>query len=83
MKNDRTKTIFYLYLKHVHKYGSAKFQQNPLFSSQQMATEHAECVAEGEKSRQTNKGIPSGRDAPINWNLGKLSHSTSLCMHQF
>ncbi len=25
--------------KHDHKYGSAKFQPNPLFSSQQMATE--------------------------------------------
>ena len=40
MKNDRTKTIFYLDLKHVHKYGSAKFQHNLLFSSQQMGTEH-------------------------------------------
>ncbi len=41
MKNERTKTIFYLDLKHVRKYGSAKFQPNPLFSSQQMGTEHA------------------------------------------
>ncbi len=41
MKNDRAKTIFYLDLKHVHQYGSAKFQPNPLFSSQQMGTEHA------------------------------------------
>ncbi len=38
MKNARTKTIFYLDLKHVPKYGSAKFQPNPIFSSQQMAT---------------------------------------------
>ncbi len=39
MKNDRTKTIyhFYLDLKHVHKYGSAKFQPNQLFSSPPMA----------------------------------------------
>ncbi len=29
MKNDGTKTIFYLDLKHVHKYGCAKFQPNP------------------------------------------------------
>ncbi len=33
--------IFYLDLKHVHKYGFAKFQPNLLFSSQQMATESA------------------------------------------
>ena len=39
MKNDRTKTSFYLDLNHVHKYGSAKFQPNPLFCSKQMATE--------------------------------------------
>ncbi len=39
MKNYRTQTIFYLTLKHVHKYGSAKYEPNPLFSSQQMATE--------------------------------------------
>ncbi len=35
------KIIFYLDLKHVHKYGSAKYQPNPLVSSQQMGTEHA------------------------------------------
>ncbi len=52
MKNDLTKTIFYLDLKHVHKYGSAKFQPNPFFSSQQMATEHVESAAE-KKCRQT------------------------------
>ncbi len=49
MKNDLTQTIFYLNLKHIHKYGSAKFQPNPLFSSQQMTTKHAESVAEGKK----------------------------------
>ncbi len=41
MKNDLSQIIFYLDLKHVHKYGSAKFQPNPLFSSQQIGTEHA------------------------------------------
>ncbi len=41
MKNNRTKTIFYLDLKNVHKYGSAKFQPNAFFSWQQMATESA------------------------------------------
>ncbi len=62
MKNDLSQTIFYLDLKHVHKYGSAKLQPNPLFSSQQMATEHAENVAE-EKTNKRNKkkvGKPIG-----------------------
>ncbi len=76
MKIDLSQTIFYLDLKHVHKYGSAKFQPNPFFTSQQMATEHAESVAEEKKkqkqkkqkkSRQTHRG--SRRDgmpgAPI------------------
>ncbi len=40
------KQFFYLDLKHVHKYGSAKFQPNTLFSPQEMATEHAESEAE-------------------------------------
>ncbi len=67
MKNVRTKTIFYLDLKHVHKYGCAKYQPNPLFSSPQMATKG---VAEKtnptrwekkEKKKDGNplKGIPS------------------------
>ncbi len=41
MENERTENIFYLNLKHVHKYGCAKFQPNPLFFSQQTATESA------------------------------------------
>ncbi len=44
---------FYLDLKLVHKYGCAKFQPNPLFSSQQTATEHAESVAEEKKTPPT------------------------------
>ncbi len=48
--------LFYLYLKHVHKHGSAKFQHNPLFSSQQMATESA---AEETKKSASPWGIPS------------------------
>ncbi len=61
-KNDRTKTIFYLDLKHVHKYGSAKFQPNPLFSSQQMGTEHAS----GRKKKNVCKpiGDPVGTGCP-------------------
>ncbi len=55
MKNDLSQTIFYLDLKHVHKYGSAKFQPNRLFSSQQMYTEHAESVAEEEKKKKKKK----------------------------
>ncbi len=61
MKNDRTKTIFYFDLRHVHKYGPAKFQPNPLFSSQQMATEDAESVAEEKKSLQTHRGSRRNR----------------------
>ncbi len=41
MKNDLSQIIFYLNLKHVHKYGCAKFQPNLLFTSQQMGTENA------------------------------------------
>ncbi len=52
MKNDRTKIIFYLTLKHVYKYGSAKYVANPLFSSPQMATES---VAEEKKRRKKKK----------------------------
>ncbi len=55
MKNDFSQTIFYLGLKHIHKYVSAKFQPNPLFSSQQMATEHAESVAEEKQKPKKNK----------------------------
>ena len=51
MENECTENIFYLDLKHVHKYGCAKFQPNPLFSSHQMATESAA----GEKKEQKKK----------------------------
>ncbi len=56
MKNDLSQTIFYLDLKHVHKHGSAKFQLNPFFPSQQMATERAESLAEEKRSRQIHRG---------------------------
>ncbi len=52
MENERTEKIFYLDLKHVHKYGSAKFQPNPLFSSQQMGTEHG---GRRKKTKKKNK----------------------------
>ncbi len=52
MENERTENIFYLDLKHVHKYGCAKFQPNPLFSSQQTATESA---AEEKKKQKKEK----------------------------
>ncbi len=51
MENERTENIFYLDLKHVRKYGCAKFQPDLLFSSQQTATESA---AE-EKKKQNKK----------------------------
>ncbi len=56
MENERTENIFYLNLKHVHKYGSAKFQPNPLFSSQQMGTEHGN----GRKKKKKKVGKPIG-----------------------
>ncbi len=52
MENERTENIFYLNLKHVHKHGCAKFQPNPLFSSQQTATERA---AEEQKKKKKKK----------------------------
>ncbi len=73
MENERTENIFYLDLKHVHKYGCAKFQPNPLFSSPQMATEGAaekKTLTSGKKrtkrkkSRQPLKGIPSADGMP-------------------
>ncbi len=59
----RTKTIFYLNLKHIHKYGSAKFQPNPLFSSLQMATKS---VGEEKKNCEPIDDPVEGWDAPIN-----------------
>ncbi len=74
MENERTDNIFYLDLKHVHKYGCAKFQPNPLPSSQQTSTESVaeEKSAAEEKKKRTKKkkvgkpiGDPfGGRDAP-------------------
>ncbi len=61
MENERTENIFYLDLKHVHKYGCAKFQPNPLFSSQQTATESA---AEKKKKKKKKVGNPL-RGSPI------------------
>ncbi len=65
MENERTENIFYLNLKHVHKYGSATFQPNPLFSSQQMGTEHGG----GRKKKKKKKvgkpiGDPNGTGCP-------------------
>ena len=68
MKNYRTKTIFYLTLMHVHKYGSAKYEPNPLFSSQQMATESVAEEKKGGRKKKVDKPIGDpvgGRDAPI------------------
>ncbi len=62
MENERTKNIFYLDLKHVHKYGCAKFQPNPLFSSQDMATESA--AEEKKKSWQPHRGSRRGAGCP-------------------
>ncbi len=70
MENERTENIFYLDLKHVRKYGCAKFQPNPLFSSQQTATKSAAEEKKKKKSRQPLKGIPSEDGMPqiMVWN---------------
>ncbi len=68
MENERTENIFYLDLNHVHKYGCAKFQPNPLFSSQQTATESAAEEKKEKKKKKVGKPIGDpvgGRDAPI------------------
>ncbi len=69
MENERTENIFDLDLKHVHKYGSAKFQPNPLFSSQQMGTVHGGGRKKKKiyiyiKKKKKKVGKPIG--APIN-----------------
>ncbi len=64
MENERTEKILYLELKHVRKYGCAKFKPNPLFSSQQTATESAAEEKKRKKSRQPLKGIPSEDGMP-------------------
>ncbi len=66
MENERTENIFYLDLKHVHKYGLAKFQPNPLFSSQQMGTEHGGGRKKKKKKKKYGKpiGDPVGTGCP-------------------
>ncbi len=59
MKNDHTKTIFYLDFKHNNKYSSAKFQANPLFSSQQMATKSA--------AEEPKKKVDKFIGDPVRW----------------
>ncbi len=76
MENERTENIFYLDLKQVHKDGCAKFQPNPLFSSQQTATKSA--VEEKKEQKKKKDGKPigdpvGGRDAPIT-SLNKRLH---------
>ncbi len=72
MENERTENIFYIDLKHVHKYDCAKFQPNPLFSSQQTATESVveeksaaeEKKKNKKKSRQGHRGSRWGTGCP-------------------
>ncbi len=79
MRNVRTKTIFYLDLKsmHVHKYGSAKFDPNLIFSSQQMATESVAKEKKATKKKKVGKPIGDpvgGRDAPMRNLIDLLIH---------
>ncbi len=81
MKNARTKTIFYLDLKHVHKYGSAKFQPNPIFSSQQIATESAESVAEEKKKKKVCNPLRGSRPLPKTINDNSAQLTTHIFMY--
>ncbi len=63
-KNDHTKTIFYLDLKHVHKYGSTKFHPNSFFFSQLMAMKSAESVAGKKKVCQPIGDPARGTECP-------------------
>ncbi len=88
MEIERTENIFYLNLKHVHKYGCAKFQPNPLFSSQQTATKSVaeEKKKEQQKKRQKKKNVDKpigdpvgGRDAPMKfWTDLELHFNTII-----
>ncbi len=78
-ENEHTENIFYLNLKHVHKYGSAKFQPNPLFSSQQMSTEYGG----GRKKKKKKKvgkpiGDPVGTGCPNYW--GNITQNLWFCV---
>ena len=67
MENERTENIFYLDLKHVHKYGCAKFQPNPLFSHNKRPPKvrrKKKNKKKNKKSRQPLKGIPSADGMP-------------------
>ncbi len=61
MKNDLSQIIFYLNLKHVHKYGSAKFQPDPLFLHNKWAQN---MLAEEKKKSLQPIGDPIGTGCP-------------------
>ncbi len=66
MKTDRTKTIFYLDLKHVHKYGCAKFQPNPNKQPPKVQRKKNKPTRQKKKKKslQPLKGIPSADGMP-------------------
>ena len=70
MENESTENFFYLALKHVHKYGCAKFQPDPLFSSQQTATKSVgeEQKKKKKKSQQAHRGSRRRTGCPNNIN---------------
>ncbi len=71
VENERTENIFYLDLKHVHKYDCAKFQPNPLFSSQQQPPKVRRKKKNNNKKKSANhrgsRQGGGGRDAPTRW----------------
>ena len=68
MENERTENCFYL--KHVHKYGSAKFQPNPLYKRPPKVWRKKKNKKRTTKRTKKKVGKPIGdpvigRDAPI------------------
>ncbi len=73
MENECTENIFYLDLKHVHKYGCAKFQPNPLFSAHQMATKSAAEEKKRKKKKKKKVGKPIGARIPSGDGMPQLT----------
>ncbi len=70
MENERTENIFYLDLKHVHKYGCAKFSPIRCFLHNKQPLKVRRKKKNKKKKQKKKVGKPigdpvGGRDAPI------------------
>ncbi len=64
MENERTENIFYLDLKHVHKYGCAKFQPIRCFLHNKQPPKVRRKKKKKKKSQQTHRGSRRGTGCP-------------------